>query len=111
RDEDRKLIIQWSASHIGIPGNKAADEQAKCAARGDISEHTKLPPSLRDKNGNPTVLPHSKAATKQAFREIIKCQVTEMIRLSPRQERFKEIDPLFPSKRFANLAANLPRRH
>ncbi|KAG1798638.1 uncharacterized protein HD556DRAFT_1212488, partial [Suillus plorans] len=48
RKDDRKLTIRWSAGHIGIPGNEEADEQAKRAARGESSEHCKLPPSLRN---------------------------------------------------------------
>lgn len=83
RREDRKLIIRWSAGHIGIPGNEAADEQAKRAARGENSEFHKLPPSLRTAN-NLISLPNSKSALKQVFRAV------------------------FPSKRFAILADNLP---
>ncbi|OAX30731.1 hypothetical protein K503DRAFT_818508, partial [Rhizopogon vinicolor AM-OR11-026] len=43
----RKLVVRWTPGHLNIPGNEAADEQAKLAARGDNSETHLLPKSLR----------------------------------------------------------------
>lgn len=111
RKDDQKLIICWSAGHIGIPGNEAADEQAKRTACGESSEYRKLPPSLRNMNGSPITLPSSKSALKQAFQADIIQEAKSILRLSTRHARFKETDPSFPSKRFAILTDNLPRRH
>jgi ribonuclease HI len=36
--DNRKLVIRWSLGHEGIEGNKAADSQAKRAARGETSD-------------------------------------------------------------------------
>lgn len=55
-DNNDKLIVRWSAGHIGIPGNKQADEQAKRAARGEISETHLLPTSLCSPNDTPIIL-------------------------------------------------------
>ncbi|KAG2745196.1 hypothetical protein P692DRAFT_201672237, partial [Suillus brevipes Sb2] len=44
---DGKLIIRWTAGHVGIPGNEQADEQAKRAARGETSDTHLLPSSVR----------------------------------------------------------------
>ncbi|KAG1759511.1 hypothetical protein EDD22DRAFT_742155, partial [Suillus occidentalis] len=43
---DGKLIIRWTAGHIGIPSNEQADKQAKKAARGEMSDTHLLPLSL-----------------------------------------------------------------
>jgi len=42
-----KLVVRWTPGHLNIPGNKAADEQAKLAARGNSSETLMLPKLLR----------------------------------------------------------------
>lgn len=111
KNDDQKLIIRWSAGHIGIPGNKAADEQAKCAARGENSENSKLPTSLHNADNTSILLPRSKSAIKQAFHSIITLKSKSIFQTSPRYARFKEIDPSFPSKHFTILAEKLPRRH
>ncbi|KAG2343931.1 hypothetical protein BDR05DRAFT_863909, partial [Suillus weaverae] len=44
--DDRKLTVRWTPGHQRIPGNEAADEQAKKAARGESSAPKELPKSL-----------------------------------------------------------------
>jgi hypothetical protein len=61
------MVIRWSAGHIGILGNEAADEQAKRAVRGDTSEANLLPKSLKTRSHTPKMLPISKSAIKQNF--------------------------------------------
>ncbi|KAG2343436.1 hypothetical protein BDR05DRAFT_850943, partial [Suillus weaverae] len=95
-----KLIIWWSASHIGIPGNEAADEQAKRATRGESSEPHTLPSSLCNADNTLVTLPCSKSAIKQSFRSTIALESASIYQTSPRYARFKEIDPSFPSKQF-----------
>ncbi|OAX30575.1 hypothetical protein K503DRAFT_705080, partial [Rhizopogon vinicolor AM-OR11-026] len=68
-DDLRKVIPahdqrKLTPGHHGIPGNKAADEQAKLAAQGDSSENQLLPKSLIRRNGTMLTLPISKSASK-----------------------------------------------
>ncbi|KAG2336381.1 hypothetical protein BDR05DRAFT_832020, partial [Suillus weaverae] len=99
-----KLIVRWSAGHIGIPGNEQADEQAKKAARGDTSHPHTLPTSLLSSTNSPLTLPASKSAIKQSFRTMINKEAKSVMQSSPRYHRFREIDPSFPSNRFVKLA-------
>jgi ribonuclease HI len=107
--DQRKLIVRWAPGHHDIPGNEAADEQAKIAARGDSSET--LPKSLTDKNGAPIILPTSKSALNQQFGRKIQEEAASIMKHSPRFPRLHEIDPSAPSKNFSLLVAELPRRH
>lgn len=73
-DNNKKLIIRWSAGHIGIPGNKQADEQAKRAARGEMSKTRLLPASLRSPNNTPITLPVSKPTAPKRTINKISCK-------------------------------------
>lgn len=96
---------------MGIPGNEKADERAKRAARRDTSEGRLLPKSLRTTAKTPITLPISKSSTLQQFRERIKNEATEVMHLSPRFAALQTIDPSAPSKHFAGLIDQFPRRH
>ena len=62
------LTFRWSAGHVGIIGNKDADELAKNAADRTNSDKKDLPPYLRKALG------HSKSALRQAHNEKLKKQ-------------------------------------
>ncbi|KAK0200152.1 hypothetical protein DFS33DRAFT_1267068, partial [Desarmillaria ectypa] len=42
-----EIKIRWVSGHQGIVGKEAADEEAKAAARGDVSEQRYIPAPLR----------------------------------------------------------------
>lgn len=110
-EDDGKLVIRWSAGHIGIPGNEQADEQAKRAARGETTDPHLLPNSLRSPNNEPATLPASKSAIKQMFNTSINEEAKTVLCNSPRSDKFREIDPSYPSNRFRKLADGYPRKH
>jgi ribonuclease HI len=48
-NENYSLTVRWTAGHIGIPGNKKVDREAKRAADGFSSNSKDLPKYLRKK--------------------------------------------------------------
>jgi ribonuclease HI len=47
-----RLTFRWSTSHVGITGNKDADEAAKAAADGESLARKDLPPCIRKELGH-----------------------------------------------------------
>src|SRR5882724_13459397 len=42
-----EIKLRWMPRHVGIPGNKWVDEEAKQAAKGQSSERTRFPAVCR----------------------------------------------------------------
>ncbi|KAG2050347.1 hypothetical protein BDR06DRAFT_891954 [Suillus hirtellus] len=106
---DHKLRVWWTPGYQGIPGNEAADEQAKKAAGGESSTPRELPRSLLTTRSNiKATLPISKSALKQQFREEIKAEVATVMKNSPHYKCLYEIDTTAPSRHFSKLVEKLP---
>ena len=61
-----ELTFHWSAVHVGITGNEAADREAKIAAEGVSADKKDLPQCLRKQ------IEYSLSATRQAHNETLK---------------------------------------
>lgn len=101
-----ELEIRWTPGHRDLPGNEAADHEAKKAARGETSELTKLPTALR-RRGKP--LPFSKSAIKQSFNRNLDAEAKELLTRSPRYARISEIDKSLAAGKFRVLTETLSR--
>ena len=94
------LTLRWTAGHMGIPGNEEADEEAKKAAEGRISEEQQLPKLLRK------TLKCSKSAAIQEEGAARMARWKRDWLGSTRSAKFKHIDSSLPSRRFIKLISN-----
>jgi hypothetical protein len=97
-----RLRIDWTLGHVDIPGNEAADAEAKRAARTGSFGNT-----LRVLQR----LPYAKSALAQTHTQLLKKAASKHYKKSPRQARITEVDPSAPSSKFRKLTAKLPRKH
>ena len=87
-----EITIRWIPSHLEVEGNKEADRQAKCAAKGDAnSPLNRLPVKLCNR------LPDSKSAIKQAMIETLKEGAIHVLWESPQWRKLQHVDPTMPS--------------
>src|SRR5882724_8783807 len=84
-------MMRWMPGHEGTPRNEKADEEAKWAAKGELSKQHRLPAVGRG------TFPTSRSAARQCHRKWISAKTKEQFELSPRCQRLWEIDPSMPS--------------
>ena len=94
------LKFRWTAGHTGIEGNEEADKEAKKAAEGETSDKKKLPPLLRKQ------IKSNKSALRQHKKGRLKMRWAQEWAVSPRYNKFKTLDPSFPSSRFIQLISD-----
>lgn len=99
--------MRWIPGHSGNKGNKAVDEEAKQAAKGETSDDKVLPARYRSRRS----LPASKSAVKQAFYAKLKVRGKAAFEKSPRYAKISRIDNSLPSNKYRKLIKTLPRKH
>ncbi|KAF8800433.1 hypothetical protein BYT27DRAFT_7003315, partial [Phlegmacium glaucopus] len=95
--------LRWIAAHENVKGNERADEEAKSAAAGSTAPLEHLPHPLR------SPLPLSAGITKTQYMYQLKNDWKGKWDLSPRKERFDNIDPNFPFNKFRKTQESLTR--
>jgi hypothetical protein len=96
----RKITLRWTAGHEGIEGNETADEEAKKAAKGLISDKHTLPSYLRKE------LLINPAALRQNHNDKLKKIWTNTWQNSVRGLKMTTIDATTPSKGFLKRLSN-----
>jgi hypothetical protein len=94
------LTIFWTAGHVGIEGNKDADEKAKEAAKGCSLDTKLLPPYLRK------ALLINPAAVKMAHYAKLKEEWKDTWNNSVRGRALVQIEESTPSTRFLKAISN-----
>jgi ribonuclease HI len=97
------IIFRWISAHSNVPGNEAADIEAKKAAAGHSSRKELLPSMLT------RPLPISSTSVRHKFREAILREWAERRRKSPRIAKLDRIDPSFSPPGFQKLTGSLNR--
>ena len=99
------LTLRWTAGHIGIPGNKKADSEAKRAAEGLSSANELLPPYLR----KPLLI--NPAAVTRKHNDDLKKEWNQEWLKSERGKRARKIDDSAPSTKFLKTISNAKLSH
>lgn len=89
--------------HKGNTGNEKADEEAKTAVRGRLSDKV-LPCSFQG------TIPTGKAATIQRQTERFKRENTGSFIAAKNVDKLRQIDPSMPSKALEKPVSGLPRQ-
>ena len=95
------ILVKWMPGHMGIEGNKKADEEAKKVAREGSSPSHKLPAPLRK------ILPRSKSAVRQEFMRRLNLAAAKFWKESPRFERIAHLGAKFKNNSYDKLTNNL----
>nr|GAT48527.1 RNA-directed DNA polymerase from transposon X-element [Mycena chlorophos] len=99
------LTIRWAPGHEDIPGNERADEEAKRAAKGDVTPNEAIPRSYRPP------LPISKSAVKQWLNAERKTRVEQGWRKSKRHTRTTQYDNKLRKGSYLALMDHIPRSY
>jgi hypothetical protein len=106
RNPEARITIRWAPGHIGIVGNKRADEEARRAAQDmDSSDQRAIPPSLRG------TLPWSRSAVQQSLNATQKSDYEKQWRRLARYERTAQYNARLLKGSYLDLADTLPRSH
>ena len=93
-----RLELAWIKGHSEAQGNSKADEEAKAAAEGNISQAQDLPEILQVE-----AHPVSSSAMRQAQAAELKARWRMRWTDSPHFTKLSNIDPSMPSNKFQRL--------
>jgi RNase H len=98
------IHMEWVPGHMDIEGNEIADEHAKRAADGEVSNSNDLPDSLKKR------LPASIAALRAKRKKSLMQHWRKIWSKSPRFTKMSQVDPNLPNRKILKLLSPLPRR-